>query len=173
MEYIKIGYINKPHGIKGELKVVVEDKFVDSFFDADVVFSDIAGSKAPYFIESIRDAGFLLMTLEDFKTKEEVALLSKKNLYMRRSDINLTDEEIEDDDKLVYEYLQGYTMYDTTTEVEVGTIHAILPFPQQEMAEIIVEDKQKYIPIQPVWIVEIDNENKVIKMELPEGILDL
>ena len=173
MEYIKIGYINKPHGIKGELKVVVEDKFVDSFFDTDVIFADIAGSKAPYFVESIRDAGFLLLTLEDFKTKEDVALLSKKNLYMRRSDINLTDEELEEDDQLVYAYLEGYTMYDLTTETTVGKINAVLPFPQQEMAEILVEDKQKFIPIQPVWIVEIDKENQVIKMELPEGILDL
>jgi 16S rRNA processing protein RimM len=174
MEYIKIGYIRKPHGTKGELKVVVEDKFVDDFIDADVVFIDMTGTKAPYFVESIRDAGFLLLTLEDFDSRSAVELLSKKSLYLRRTDISLSDAEIAaDDNQLVYAYLQGYTLYDTTTERWVGEIAAVLQYPQQEMAEIRSGDKKILIPIQATWIVETDKALKKIKMQLPMGILDL
>ena len=175
MEYIKIGYIRKPHGTKGELKVVVEDKFVDDFIDADVVFIDMTGTKAPYFVESVRDAGFLLLTLEDFDSRSAVELLSKKSLYLRRTDISLTDAEIaaDEDNQLVYAYLEGYNLYDTTTEKWVGEIAAVLPFPQQEMAEIRSGDKKILIPIQATWIVETDKALKKVKMQLPMGILDL
>jgi 16S rRNA processing protein RimM len=175
LEYIKIGYIRKPHGTKGEMKVEIEERFVDDFFETDVVFIEVTGSKLPHFVAGIRDAGFLLLTLEDYESRSAVELLSKKSVFLRRSDISLSDEQLlaGEESPLTYHYLEGFALYDVSTAQWVGTIRAVLAFPHQEMAEIQAGERQILVPIQPTWIVDIDKAGKKIKMELPEGLLDL
>ena len=53
-EYTEIGYTGKPHGLAGEIKVVVKDEWEDAFFDLEIVYLEIKGKKLPYFLDQVR-----------------------------------------------------------------------------------------------------------------------
>lgn len=172
MEYIKIGNIQRPHGIDGEFKIAVEDKFIDDLLECDAVFLDIKGTKVPYFIEELREGAMLILKLEDVGSRTEAEAIGKKELYLRRSDISLTQDEIDQPDHLQFGHLLRYTIVEQTLG-EVGIIGDILEFPQQEMAEIQRDERTILVPLLPNWIVRVDKDAKKVYMELPEGLLDL
>ncbi len=44
-DFVAIGKTQKPHGLKGELKLHVEEMFIEDLFDAEAVFIEIKGNK--------------------------------------------------------------------------------------------------------------------------------
>ncbi|MEM6699798.1 MAG: hypothetical protein AAF599_15455 [Bacteroidota bacterium] len=55
----------------------------------------------------------------------------------------------------------------------IGVIEEVIEMPQQEMAVINYKDKEVLIPMNEDFILEILEEEKILKVELPEGLLDL
>ncbi len=87
MNYTQIGYTKKTHGVTGELKVFVEEPYEDIFLDADRVFLETRGSKQPFFIESIRGGGDLIVKFEEVKNREEALLLQSKGIFLPSSEV--------------------------------------------------------------------------------------
>jgi 16S rRNA processing protein RimM len=172
MEFIKIGKVRCAHGIKGELKISVEEKFIDSLWESEAIFLEMRGNKTPYFVEELREGAAIMIKLENVDTRTASEQVGQPDIYLRREDIDLTDAEIDEDASLEYEHLLGYTLHETDLG-EVGIIKLIEAYPQQEMATVSLGDKTVLIPLLPVWIVEINPEQKTVTMNLPDGILDL
>lgn len=171
MDYLEIGKIKKPHGLNGELKATIEERFYEDVNAVEAFFIEIEGEKAPYFIESLRGGATLLLKLEEIDNKEDAALFTNKTIYLRAEDVSLSEEELQDTG-LEYSFLEGYTL-----EVEeIGVIGEILrvdEFPQQEMATVNYQEKEIFVPLLEQWIVEVNKEKKVVVMDLPEGLLEV
>ncbi|MGH1336946.1 MAG: ribosome maturation factor RimM [Aureispira sp.] len=171
MEYLEIGKIKKPHGLNGELKATIDERFFEDVNGVEAFFVAINGEKAPYFIESLRGGSPILLKFEDIDSKEDAALFTNKRIYLREEDVSLSEEEIQDTG-LEYSFLEGFTL-----EVEeLGVIGAILrveEFPQQEMATVMHQEKELFIPLLEQWIVRVDKDKKAVVMALPEGLLDI
>lgn len=171
MDFVEIGKLKKPHGLQGELKGTVDERFWDDIANASAVFVDQRGDKAPYFIEYARGGVPLILKLEEVDTKEDAALLTNKLLYLRREDVQLDDEAIESGG-LEYGYLKGYQVQVEELGV-VGPIIRVDEYPQQEMAIVAYQEREVLIPLREAWITQLDKTNKVVQMDLPEGLLDL
>ena len=63
--YVSIGYTRKPVGIKGELRLHVEERYLEDFLQAKVLFLEMGGAPVPYFVESIRIAKTPIVKFED------------------------------------------------------------------------------------------------------------
>ena len=61
MEFTQIGFTNKTHGLAGELKVSVEAAYEEVFLESDRVFLDTKGAKVPFFLETARGGGELIV----------------------------------------------------------------------------------------------------------------
>ncbi|MCB0705167.1 MAG: 16S rRNA processing protein RimM [Saprospiraceae bacterium] len=168
-EYIEVGYSKKTHGIRGELKVVVEDHFLDDFLNAKAVFLDLPGGKVPYFLDTIRDAGSLLASFEDIDSKEKALPLSGKAIFLRKEDVSASKPQFQEGTS---EFLQGYKVFDAIAG-EIGRIDRVEEYPQQEMAIVELEKKTLLIPLHPDLIVRIDEVKKELHCQLPEGLLEL
>ncbi len=171
MEYTDIGRINKPHGLDGELKATIDERFWSDIANIDAFFVEQRGQKIPFFIEYLRGKGSLILKFEEVETKEEARSFTNKRLYLRREDISLTEEEI-NDKGLEYSFLEGYELI----EVDLGTvgrIESVEDFPQQEMAKVDANGNLILIPLLKVWITNINKENKTITMSLPDGLLEV
>ena len=66
----------------------------------------------------------------------------------------------------------GYTVIDLTYG-PLGVIDSVQEYPQQFMGMVEYKKKQVLIPLHPNLIVELDNEHKILKVDLPEGLLEL
>jgi 16S rRNA processing protein RimM len=170
-EFIRIGRTQKAHGIKGELKLNIEEHFIDDLFETEAVFIELKGQKVPYFVEEIQEGNMMLMKLEAVDTRNEAEQLMHKDLYMRREDITISDELI-NSGGMHYKYLEGFTIFDNEAG-EIAVIEEVAEFPQQEMAYITYLKKTVLIPLNEELILEVDRDKKTLLMNLPEGLLGL
>ena len=64
-----------------------------------------------------------------------------------------------------------YVIYNNNSII--GKIIDIVENKNQDLFEVVVNEKRILIPIVDEFIVNIDNDNKKIVMNLPEGLTDL
>jgi 16S rRNA processing protein RimM len=170
-ELVKIGNTQKAHGIKGELKLNVEEHFIDDLLDAEAIYVEIKGQKVPYFVEDIQEGNIIFVKFEGVDSRNEAEQLMHKDLYMRREDITISDELI-NSGGMYFKYLEGYILFDDV-EGEIAMIEEVASFPQQEMAYVMYQDRTILIPLNDEFILDVDKENKKVTMSLPNGILSL
>lgn len=164
-----IGKITKAHGLKGEVVFNFSDDIFDRA-DADYIICDIDGILVPFYIEEyrFRSSNSALMKFEDLDSVDSVKRLLGCDVYFeKRLAIESGEEE------LSLNYFIGFTVIDEDYG-EVGEIVSIDDNTENWL--FIVEGKdgdEKMIPAQEEFITEINNDEKVIRMSLPIGLLDL
>ena len=171
-DFISVGHTQKSHGIKGEIKLKVDPDFIADVLAAEIIFIKHQGATLPFFSENIRGQGkFIIAKFEDVDSPEKADTISSSEIFLREEDIQVADEE-EVEDSLVFGFLAGYELRDA----ELGTISIIkevIPYPHQEMAAIVYKNKEILIPLNEHLIQSLDQENQVVHMNLPDGLLDL
>lgn len=173
IELVPIGRTNKTHGVDGTLRITVKDVFLDDFVAAEVVFLEVGGQAAPFFIEDRWGGDPLYLKLEEVDSREDARPLTNKVLSLRQEDISTTgNEEKEVIDPSSYARWIGYTLKDETLG-EIGRIEEIIELPQQFLAGLIYKDQEVMIPLHPELILQLSHKDKTVLMNLPEGLLDL
>ncbi len=166
-----IGSTKRPHGLKGELKLYVEEKYVEDLMNAEILMIDIKGRPTPFFIEDIRFGNNIIAKFEDVNTPEAAMSIANKEISLRESDLIPDDEREIEIETMPYEHCIGYTIVNEGETV--GVIDNIVEYPQQEMAILNYKNKEVLVPLNQHFIKKVDDKNKVIEMGLPEGLLDL
>ncbi len=172
--YVCIGRTKKAHGLTGEIKMGIEEQYLEDFMKNERIFIAVKSSKIPYFIANVRGKGEMIVQLEDVDSRDAAQVLQAREIFLREQDI-LTEIEREyevPDDSLEYEGLVGFMMLDKTIG-EIGPIDEVLEMPQQEMAFLRFKGKEVLIPLNEQLIVEVDAVNKKVMMDLPDGLLDV
>ncbi|HMR44268.1 MAG TPA: ribosome maturation factor RimM [Saprospiraceae bacterium] len=171
--FVQIGFVGKAHGLDGELKVSLEDYYVEDFYKTKAVFIKMRGQLLPYFIENIRGELFPIVKFEDISDRNAAVLIANKELYLRESDIIPDDErEFETEEEPGYVYLRGYAIRDAELG-QIGNISNVVEMPQQAMALVNYKNREVMIPLNPAFITEIRKKEKLVLMDLPAGLLDL
>lgn len=167
-EAFYIGYITKTKGLKGEVQLYFEfDAYED--LDLDVVFADMNGKMVPFFVEShkLYPNSTGLFYFDDIDHIDKAQVLVKKKIYLP-----LTKMPERDEDDFTYNDLKGYIVSDQT-KGELGEIIAVNEYPQQFVATLVYQEKEILFPLNEDMINEIDEEEKTLLVDLPEGLLDL
>jgi len=164
----RIGSIIKTKGLKGELQFYVDFENLD-LIDFNAVFIDLAGKLVPYFLESIKyhQNNLAYLFLEDVDTIEKAAKLVKKDIYLpnklkpkkKSGDFTLMD-------------LLGFVAVDED-EGELGKITNIQELPQQLIATVHYKDCEVLFPLNEEIIKGIDVVKGIVRVDLPEGLLDI
>jgi len=169
--FVQIGRSLKAHGLKGELKLNIEELYLDDLFEMNALFIEVKGQKIPYFIEELQEGNMLIVRLEEVASRTAAEQLAHKAIYLRREDITVTEAEMQSGG-LQYKHLEGYMIVDATLG-EIALIDEVAEFPQQEMAYINYQGKVHLIPMHPTMMDREDAAEKKIYMDLPEGLLEL
>ena len=162
---VQIGQIKKPFGVKGDLRIRLEEAFEESFAQATVLFVKEKGNPVPYFIESVTDNKSWLLKLEDIDSPEQAKALSNQEIFLRAADVQHVEAKLD-------ATLEGFFLEDVEIG-KIGTILEIVEYPQQLIAIVGYNNKEVLIPLTEKLLVEIRPDEQVLLMELPEGLLDL
>jgi 16S rRNA processing protein RimM len=167
-EAFYIGYITKTKGLKGEVQLYFEFDAYENL-DLDVVFADMNGKMVPFFVEShkLYPNSTGLFYFDDIDHIDKAQVLVKKKIYLP-----LTKMPERDEDDFTYNDLKGYIVSDQT-KGELGEIIAVNEYPQQFVATLVYQEKEILFPLNEDMIIEIDEEEKTLLVDLPEGLLDL
>ena len=165
-EVYKIGVIGKAHGVKGELSIQLDDDVFDRV-DAEYLVLKLDGIFVPFFMEEYRfkSDSVALVKFEGVDTQERARELTGVEVYFPR-ELAERDEEAE----LSYAALVGYTLIDNNSGDPVGKIAYV----DEQTINIMFElEDGRLIPASEELIVDVDQKNRTITLDIPEGILDL
>ncbi len=167
-ELIKIGRFNKPHGVKGELSFTFTDDIFDRT-DCPYIVCEIDGIFVPFFIEEYRFKSdtTALLKLEDVDNEQEARAFSLLDVYFPKSYYDTAVEEEAPGD-----YFIGFTLLDNETG-ELGKIVSIDDSTENILFEVDHDGRLLLIPAVDEFVSEIDEENRKLYMNIPEGLLDL
>ena len=171
-EFIAVGKIHRPHGIRGWLKVAFNHPllFSGDGDGPDFFFVGNLPKPLPYRVEELNytSGTQFLLKLEELSSRETAERVTGKELY-------LTSEQAEEYFDLAdqgFDFAVGYMILDET-ESQIGLIKNILVMPQQDLAEIHHKGKEVFIPLVADNIIALDRKQKTIQIHIPEGLLDL
>ena len=168
-EVYKIGKLGKAHGVKGEISFLFDDDVFDRT-DADYLVLDMDGILVPFFIEEyrFRESETALVKFCDIDTQEQARELTGCDVYFPRQLSDSTPETIS------WAEIAGFRLVDTHSGNAVGTIRHVDDSTLNILFETETSDgKTLLIPAHPELIEGVDAANKEIRINLPEGILNL
>ena len=166
--FTKIGRLGKSHGSNGELRIALSNELPEPV-PGDFLFINLNGSKVPYEVDSVRNAKGLVLTFRNINDPTAASRLAGREVYLP-ADTAPSTESVSDE--LTYAYVRGFRMIDSAAG-EIGFIVSVDAFPQQEMARLQLGNREVLVPLNETYIVNIDRDEEVVEVSLPEGILDL
>ncbi len=163
-EVYKIGRLGKAHGIKGEVSFQIDDDVFDRT-DAEYLILSIDGILVPFFMEEyrFRSDSLALVKFCDIDTQERASELTGCDVFFPRA-------LAEEDDTPTLTSLVGFDIIEAKGDKKVGTIAAI----DDSTANVLFElEDGQLIPASGDLITDINTKERTIKMEIPDGLLEL
>lgn len=170
---ICIGSLLKVHGIKGELSVQFEPRWISkkSFKKQKFLFAEIYNEDdlVPFLVETkeISPSGSGRIKFSDYDTSDDVKYLTNKKLFVPAELFSKNYLHNADPGSLT-----GYLAKDKKTG-EIGVVDSILENSQQQTLVIKKDEMEILIPLVEEFILKIDQKEKILYMDIPEGLTNL
>lgn len=163
---IKIGKTIKSFGKDGFIRIIINDPYKEDVSSSRYLLIEQEGYCIPYFIDAIdMDAG--LVKFDEFKGPEETKSLSDCSIYLLERDIT---HSIQNPKRTMS--LEGFTLIDQNQE-EIGEVLEIIEMPMQELLLVVHNDQEIMIPFHEKLLLRFNHEEKIIQLEITDGLLDL
>ena len=167
-DLVAIAKLAKPRGLRGEIVGDVLTDFPERFDDLKNVFAvNPNGERAALEIEKFWfQKNRIIFKFVDFDSIEAAEKLRNCEICVAESDA----VELETDEFFDWE-LENCTV-ETVEGVRLGTVKEVLRTGGTEVLVVAGEAKEYLIPFAETICTEVDVENKLIKVDAPEGLLD-
>ncbi|KAA6334202.1 Ribosome maturation factor RimM [termite gut metagenome] len=168
-EVYKIGILNKPHGIHGELAFTFTDDVFDHT-DCEYIICLLDGIFVPFFIEEyrFRSETVALVKLEGINSTERARAFTNVEVYFPTKYI----AKPESDSQSSVSAFIGFEIEDTIS----GTVGKIVDMDVSTINTLFVVESEKgelLIPVCEEFIVKLDYKHRRIQMSLPDGLVNL
>lgn len=162
-----IGLVNKTSGFKGGLSCIVEIAHPERLLKQKFLFVIIDGLPVPFFIEEMEIRGDeMIIKFEDVNSQEDAKKLLRKQLFSEK--LRISKKE----DVLSWNDLKGYQVIDDT-EGNIGSIEEVLEYPMQMIAKCNMNGKEILFPLNDDIVTGISEDEKIVFVDLPGGLLSL
>lgn len=166
----QIGKLTKAHGLNGEINFQFTDDVWDRI-ESDYLICEVDGILVPFFLEEyrFRSDSTALVKFEDLHSADAVRFLINSDVYLEKQH----QEEL-GEDEVSLNYFIGFKMIDGDDNNEIGTIIDIDDNTENWL--FIVErtnGEEVMVPAHEEFIAEIKQDEKIMVMDLPLGLLDL
>ena len=169
-ECVEVGYIQKPHGIKGELVLQFAKEFEETFEGIDCLFVEVDGGLVPFFIA---DEGFRYKSSESAICKFDFVDSQEKAKALVGCKIFVLDEEvIETEHKEVNSVLIGMRTFDARFG-EIGLISRVDDYSGNLVITVDHQKAEILIPLSDEIITSIDEEKRELYLDCPTGLIEI
>ena len=167
MEKVVIGKIVDSFGLDGTVKILSSTSFSDARYQkGNIVILEGKDFKEELTVESYRKQQDLdIVKFKEITTKEE-ALAKKNCLLYANKDLSLLSKG-----SFYYSDLESCKVIDESKN-ELGIVKRVEEFPAQITLRVQRENKNDFfVPFIKEFIINVDIENKLIKIHCMEGML--
>jgi 16S rRNA processing protein RimM len=166
-EFLAVGMLRRPHGIKGEIRMSVWTDFPERLTPGQEVYA--GESHRPVHIRTVRWHGDdLLLSFEEYPVREDVGVLRNQVLMVRTENLPPLDEG----EFYLHEFI-GMTAVDDDSDIPLGEIVEILETGANDV--FVVRDAQgskHLIPDIADVILAIDLNRREVRIHLLPGLIE-
>ena len=158
-QVISIGRITRTHGKRGEIQCQTSNEYWDNA-DATFLILSINNILVPFRVLNWRGKGSdsLIFQLDHINDEQSAQQLIGYQAYMLASDLSEEDELLP-----TWQSLTGYRVLDT----DQGELGTIIHVDESTINTLITLDNDLLIPLHEDFIIDIDQENKLLTICLP------
>lgn len=168
MDLVAIARLVKPRGLRGEILADVLTDFPERFDNLKRVFAVASGGEMSEL--EIENFWFQKNRIV-FKFAGFDSIEASENL--RNCEICVSETEaVELESGEFFDWELENCALETTSGERIGTVREVMRTGGTEILVVAGEQKEYLIPFAETICVEVDVENKLIKIDAPEGLLD-
>ncbi|MCD6090731.1 MAG: 16S rRNA processing protein RimM [Bacteroidales bacterium] len=165
-----LGKITRTNGNKGGLSIFLDVDDPNEYSGLDTVFIEIKKQLIPYFIDEIKihsSKNTALVYFEDIEDVETATTLTNCALYLPKTSLPTLKGN-----KFYFHEIIDFLLIDQNFG-PIGKIKQVLDYPNQALFQTFYKEKEVLIPVNDLFIKNINREKKEILLDLPEGLLDV
>ena len=164
----ELGYISKPHGLKGDVSIVIDADVPEAYKNLESVFIEQDKQLVPFFISRLKLSGNkAILSLEESTSIETAQALKGSKLYLPIEFL----PELEDGQFYFHEIV-GCTIADKDLG-PLGKITTVYDAGPQDIIAFEHQGKEVLLPVNDQTIQKLDKTNKTLHVEIPAGLLDI
>jgi 16S rRNA processing protein RimM len=168
MEYFKIGKLAASHGLSGELILQHSLGKKTLLKDVNAIFLEQPKNNfLPHFIEktTIKSDTETYIKLEGIDSLEVARKITPKEVWLQEGDFNKHKATAAPIAMLGYDMIDG--------EKNLGPIIEVMEMPHQILCTIMYNGNEALVPIHEANLIKMDDKNKKVYVEIPEGLLEI
>ncbi|HEX2052679.1 MAG TPA: ribosome maturation factor RimM [Actinomycetota bacterium] len=168
-EFVLVGRVVKPHGLRGEVLLRSESENPDRFAPGvSLMMGKDADSARPVVIESSRNfKGALLVRFEGIGSMEQAEPLRELLLFVDSSEL----DELDDEDAFWEHQVVGLEVFDTAG-APLGTVREVFLRPAQDLWSIETPSGEVLFPAAKELVVSVDLEAGRAVVDPPAGLFE-
>lgn len=162
---VKIGFVQKPFGIRGEVKVMPTTDFVEERYKKGREVELLLNNEVKNLvIESVRrHQGSVLLKFEGLDNLNDVEFFHRAEIQIERDEMHELQE-----DEYYFVDLVGCTVY--VSDKELGTVKEVMDMPAHPVLRVKTKEEDALIPFVAKFIEAVDIEAKRIDISFMEGL---
>ena len=168
--FVLVGRVSKPHGIKGELKIFPYSGHPEDFtFFKEVLLlqRDKSEGKAFTVTRSRGQGKFAILKLDGVEGRDASESFSGQEVWTRMEML----PPLEDDEFYWHEMVGLQVVTDAGRQL--GTVTSLFTSGAQDILVITGTGQEYLIPAQNEFIVTLDNETNTLVVSPPAGLLEI
>jgi len=165
----RIGYIRKTHGVRGEVTLDFEQQFEFSVEAARRFFIELEGLLVPFYVSEnglrFKSGKTALVSFDWVETESYARRLVGQDVYLFQNEI------IENDDEEVTFLYLNYMLKDKSLG-NFGIISEAEDYSGNVVLTVLHNGKQILVPFNEDFLISVDEKQKIITLDLPEGLIE-
>ncbi len=164
----QLGYIIKPHGLKGQMNAFLEVDLPENYSKLESVFVEINKQLVPFTVDKIVLKGnAAILNLEAIHNFEQASQLKSSSLYLPLSSLPKLKSG-----QFYYHEIINFKVIDEALG-DIGKVKIVYQMPNQDLLAFDYKNKEVLMPINDHTVKGIERERKELKVVLPNGLLEI
>ena len=163
-----LGKVTRTHGLQGNLVLKLDTDQPEFYKKLEGIFIEINGLLVPFFVDKQQylKSDTKLISFKN-STPQLLEQVVGRDVYLPLESLPLLSGK-----SFYYHEVVGYRLIDTEGRI-FGVVQSVNDQTAQHYFLLDLEGKQVIVPIIKDWIKDVNREEKIITMELPEGLLEV
>lgn len=164
-----VGKVVKKYSFKGELLIKLDTDDPELFLEMESVFVEQHKTLIPFFIQrsQLHKSSLLRVQFEDIHDEASANALLGTELFLPLDFLPPLEGN-----KFYYHEIIGFKVSDTRFG-DVGVLVGVNDKTAQHLFVIEKLGKEILIPINDLFIKQVDRENKMLRLDVPKGLIEL